>query len=261
MTVFPALFVSHGAPTLILDDVPARDFLSRVGRELRRPRAIVVVSAHYEAPTIKVTAQEAPPTIHDFRGFPDALYRMTYPAPGAPTLAADIVARATAIGLPAALDTDWGFDHGTWVPLMLMYPDADIPVVAVSVNPDGDPATHALLGEALAPLRDKDVLVVASGSFTHNLFEIPRPMRLGRGDIPDWVTEFAVWLSDAIAEGRAEDMLDYRKRAPHAERNHPTDEHLLPLFAAWGAGGKGAGRRLHDSNTFAVLQMDAYAFG
>ncbi|NQW12400.1 MAG: dioxygenase [Alphaproteobacteria bacterium] len=261
MTTFPALFVSHGAPTLILDDVPARDFLGRVGGELGRPRAIVVVSAHYAAQTVKVTAHDAPPTIHDFRGFPEALYRMTYPAPGAPDLAADIVARVSAAGLPAALDTDWGFDHGTWVPLMLMYPEADIPVVAVSVNPDGDPATHARLGEALAPLRAEGVLVVASGSFTHNLFEIPRPRRLTGGDTPAWVTEFAAWLSETIVDGRAEDMLDYRARAPHAERNHPTDEHLLPLFAAWGAGGRGAGRRLHSSNTLGVLQMDAYAFG
>lgn len=261
MTSFPTLFVGHGAPTLILDDVPARDFLSRVGQDLERPRAIVVVSAHYEAPIVKVTAQEAPPTIHDFRGFPDALYRMMYPAPGSPKLAADIVARVTAAGLPAELDENWGYDHGTWVPLMLMYPEADIPVVAVSVNPDGDPETHARLGEVLAPLRAEDVLVVASGSFTHNLYEIPRLMRLDGGDIPEWVTEFAAWMSEAITEGRAEDVLDYRVCAPHAERNHPTDEHLLPLFAAWGAGGRSAGRRLHDSNTFAVLQMDAYAFG
>lgn len=261
MTTFPALFVSHGAPTLILDDVPARDFLRHVGQDLGRPRAIVVVSAHYEAPTVKVTAHDAPPTIHDFRGFPEALYRMTYPAPGAPELAADIVARVSAAGLPAGLDKEWGFDHGTWVPLTLMYPAADIPVVAVSVNPDGDPAMHARLGEALAPLRSEGVLIIASGSFTHNLSELPRPRRLAGGDIPAWVTEFAAWLSEAIVEGRAEDMLNYRARAPHAVRNHPTDEHLLPLFAAWGAGGGTAARRLHESNTFAVLQMDAYAFG
>jgi len=261
MTRLPALFVSHGAPTLVLDDVPARDFLARVGAELGRPSAIVVVSAHYEATGVRADASPRPRTIHDFGGFPPALYEIAYPAPGDPALAGEIVGLLRAAGLAAETDTGWGLDHGAWVPLSLMYPDADIPVVAVSVDPQAGPAHHKALGAALAPLRDRGVLILGSGSFTHNLFEIPRPFRRIDTAAPDWVTEFAEWTATAITEGRADDLLDYRRRAPQAARNHPTEEHLLPLFAALGAGGGGSGRRLHESTTFAVLRMDAYAFG
>lgn len=260
MTPMPALFVSHGAPTLILDDVPARAFLARVGGDLGRPSAIVVVSAHYEATGVRVDRSARPRTIHDFRGFPPALYQIEYPAPGDPALADEIVAMARAAGLAAETDDGWGLDHGAWVPLALMYPDADIPVVAVSVDPGAGPGYHRRLGAALAPLRDRGVLVLGSGSFTHNLHEIPRPFRQLDTPAPDWVQAFADWAAEAIVEGRADDLLDYRRIAPHGVRNHPTEEHLLPLFAAMGAGG-GAGRRLHDSTTFAVLRMDAYAFG
>ncbi len=262
MTAMPALFVSHGAPTLILDDVPARAFLARVGGDLGRPAAIVVVSAHYEASgPVRVDRSVRPRTIHDFRGFPPALYEIEYPAPGDPGLADEIVALVRAAGLAAETDEGWGLDHGAWVPLALMYPDADIPVVAVSLDPEAGPDHHRRLGAALAPLRARGVLVLCSGAFTHNLDEIPRPFRQIDTPAPDWVTSFADWASTAIVEGRADDLLDYRRIAPNGARNHPTEEHLLPLFAAMGAGGGGAGRRLHDSTTFAVLRMDAYAFG
>jgi len=261
MTAMPALFVSHGAPTLILDDTPARAFLARVGGELGRPSAIVVVSAHYEATGVRVDRSARPRTIHDFRGFPPALYEMRYPAPGDPALADEVVGLVRAAGLDAEADEDWGLDHGAWVPLMLMYPDADIPVVAVSVDPDAGPEHHRRLGAALAPLRERGVLILCSGSFTHNLYEIPRPFRQIDTPAPDWVREFADWASAAIVEGREAELLDYRRIAPHGARNHPTEEHFLPLFAALGAGGGGAGRRMHDSTTFAVLRMDAYAFG
>lgn len=260
MTRLPSLFVSHGAPTLILDDVPARAFLARVGDDLGRPSAIVVVSAHYLAPVVRADRSPRPRTIHDFGGFPKELYEVEYPAPGDPGLADEIVALANAAGLEAESDDRWGLDHGAWVPLALMYPEADIPVVAVSVDPHAGPAHHRALGAALAPLRDRGVLIVGSGSLTHNLHEIPRPFRPIDRPAPDWVREFAEWTADAIAQGRTADLLDYRRRAPHSARNHPTEEHLLPLFAALGAGGGGPGRRLHDSTTFAVLQMDAYAF-
>lgn len=260
MATMPALFVSHGAPTLVLDDVPARAFLARAGGELGRPSVIVVVSAHYEAAGVRVDRSARPRTIHDFGGFPKALYEMTYPAPGDPALADEIVGLLSGAGLAAAADTSWGLDHGAWVPLSLMYPKADIPVVAVSVDPAAGPAHHLALGRALAPLRARGVLVVGSGSFTHNLHEIPRPFRHLDTPSPDWVTEFAAWAAAAIVDGRTADLLEYRRLAPHGARNHPTEEHFLPLFAAMGAGGE-PGRRLHDSATFAVLRMDAYAFG
>ncbi|MDF1792404.1 MAG: class III extradiol ring-cleavage dioxygenase [Thalassobaculaceae bacterium] len=260
MTSIPAIFVSHGSPTLVLDDVPARAFLQGLGDSLPRPRAIVAVSAHYETPGVRVNTDAQPRTIHDFYGFPKAMYEMRYDAPGDPALAADIVGRLTAAGLDADGEERWGFDHGTWVPLTLMYPEADIPVVAVSVDPEAGPDHHRRLGAALAPLRDDRVLILGSGAFTHNLGELRRG---GRAELnaPDWVERFVDWTAGAIAEGRTDDLLHYRERAPDAARNHPTEEHFLPLFAALGAGGGGNGRRLHTSTTFSVLSMDAYAFG
>lgn len=260
MSPLPAIFVSHGSPTLVLDDVPARDFLRGLGAELPRPRAIVVVSAHYEARGVRVDTAARPRVIHDFYGFPKPLYDLQYAAPGDPALAADILARLERAGLAALGDQSWGFDHGTWVPLALMYPDADIPVVAVSVDPEAGPEHHRKLGAALAPLRDDGVLILGSGAFTHNLGELRRG---GRADLdaPDWVSRFVDWTAGAIRDGRTDDLLHYRERAPDALRNHPTEEHFLPLFAALGAGGGGKGRRLHASTTFSVLAMDAYAFG
>ncbi|WP_281683788.1 DODA-type extradiol aromatic ring-opening family dioxygenase [Thalassobaculum salexigens] len=260
MTPLPAIFVSHGSPTLVLDDVPARDFLRGLGADLPRPRAIVVVSAHYEARGVRVNTSARPRVIHDFYGFPKALYEMDYAAPGDPALAADILRRLRDAGLDATGDEGWGFDHGTWVPLTLMYPDADIPVVAVSVDPDAGPEHHRCLGAALAPLRDDGVLILGSGAFTHNLGELRRG-GWAELDAPDWVTRFVDWTAGAIEDGRADDLLHYRDRAPDAVRNHPTEEHFLPLFAALGAGGSGTGRRLHASTVFTVLAMDAYAFG
>ena len=260
MATMPALFVSHGAPTLVLDDVPARAFLARVGEDLGRPSAIVVVSAHYETSGVMVNNAAQPRTIHDFGGFPPALYEIQYGAPGAPDLAEEIVALVRKAGMDAATDQSWGFDHGVWVPLSLMYPDADIPVVAVSVDPQAGPAHHHAVGGALSALRERGVLIVGSGSFTHNLHEIPRPFRQIDTAAPGWVQEFADWAAAAIVEGRTDELLHYRRFAPQGQRNHPTEEHFLPLFAAMGAGGGGPGRRLHESTTFAVLRMDAYAF-
>lgn len=260
MTPLPAIFVSHGSPTLVLNDVPARDFLSGLGKSLGRPRAIIVVSAHYETGGVRVNTAARPRVIHDFYGFPQALYEMRYDAPGEPDLAADVVGRLRDAGLEAEGDENWGFDHGTWVPLMLMYPDADIPVVAISIDPEAGPDHHRRLGEALAPLREDDVLILGSGAFTHNLGELRRG-ETAPLDAPDWVARFVDWTAAAIEEGRTDDLLHYRSRAPEAVRNHPTEEHFLPIFAALGAGGGGKGRRLHTSTTFSVLAMDAYAFG
>lgn len=251
MTTLPSLFVSHGAPDLVVTDTPARAFLEGLGRDLPRPDGVLVVSAHFETPEPAVGTAAAPETIHDFRGFDEALHRLHYPAPGAPELA-----RRAAALLGAAEDAERGLDHGAWVPLMLLYPEADLPVAQLSVQPDAGPAHHHAVGEALRPLRDEGVLVVGSGALTHNLAEVR-----GHGmhdPAPGWVREFGDWMHDAVAEGRAADLLDYRSRAPHAVRNHPTEEHLLPLFAAMGAGG--SGHRLHSSETYGVLMMDVYAF-
>lgn len=262
MTEFPTLFVSHGAPNLILHNVPARRFLERYGAEVGRPKAILVASAHFETEAPCLTADERPETIHDFGGFEPELYRMTYPAPGAPDLAARAAELLTEAGLPAGLAHSRGLDHGAWVPLKLLYPGADIPVVELSVQPRRGAEHHLRVGRALAPLRRDGVLVIGSGVLTHNLSEFFRGGYAEDAPAPDWVAEFGEWMRDRIETGAVDELAAYRSRAPHAQRNHPSEEHILPLFVAMGAAGAAArGRRVHSSYSHGVLQMDAYAFG
>jgi 4,5-DOPA dioxygenase extradiol len=260
VTVFPSLFVTHGAPTLAIEDGAAHRFLKGYGAHLGRPEAILVVSAHWEAPVASLTAGSRPTTIHDFRGFPAALDEIVYPVPGAPELAERVGRLLAEAGIETELDPDRGLDHGAWVPLFLMYPRADIPVVQLSIDPARGPDYHRTLGERIRPLRDDGVLVMATGSATHNL----RELRWGDHDAPApaWVNAFAEWVAAAIAENRSDDLLNYRTRAPDAVRNHPSEEHFLPLFTAIGAGRPGAGgERVHHSYTYGVLAMDTYAFG
>lgn len=256
MADLPSLFVSHGAPNLALTDTPARAFLQELGRELPRPEAILVVSAHWESERPRVGTAAVPETIHDFRGFGEELMRLRYPAPGAPDVARRARAALGEAGIDAVEDPARGLDHGAWVPLILIYPKADVPVAQISVQPDAGPDHHLRVGRALRPLRDEGVLVMGSGALTHNLAEFR-----GHGiddPAPDWVADFGDWMHDAVVGGRTDDLVAYRTRAPNAVRNHPTEEHLLPLFTAMGAGGPG--RRLHTSETYGVLMMDVYAF-
>jgi 4,5-DOPA dioxygenase extradiol len=260
MSRFPSLFVSHGAPTLALEKGGAAEFLRGYGERLGRPEAILVVSAHWETDVPTVGTTPTPETIHDFRGFPAELYQMRYAAPGAPELA-ERAARLVESGMGGTVRRDprRGLDHGAWVPLSLMYPEADIPVTQLSILREGGPAAHLTLGEAIRPLRDEGVLVLASGSATHNLYEF-RGFDYDSAP-PGWVSEFGDWVAGAIAEGRTAELLDYRRLAPSAERNHPTEEHLLPLFTALGAASPGTfGERVHSSHTYGVLAMDVYAF-
>ncbi|HAY07963.1 MAG TPA: class III extradiol ring-cleavage dioxygenase [Hyphomonas sp.] len=250
------VFVSHGSPTLLFDEVPARDFLRALGPSLPRPKAILVVSAHWETNIPAVNAVAVNKTIHDFGGFPQILFDQRYPAPGDPALADRIAGLIAGAGFPVGIDTARGLDHGAWVPLKLMYPANDIPVLQLSVQTHLGPAHHLRLGEALRPLTDEGVLILASGSFTHDLRSVSWR---GPNEAPDWVTEFADWMTTTLAEGRVDDLVNYRRLAPHAARNHPTEEHILPLFLALGAGGLHA-QMLHASLTFSVLRMDAYAF-
>lgn len=250
------IFVSHGSPTLLFDDVPARDFLRGLGESLPRPKAILVVSAHWETNIPAVNAVAVNETIHDFGGFPQILFDQRYPAPGDPVLAQRIAELIREAGLPAGIDPARGLDHGAWVPLKLMYSANDITVLQLSVQTHLGPAHHLRLGEALRPLTEEGVMILASGSFTHDLRSVNWR---GPNEAPDWVTEFADWVNAALAEGRVDDLVNYRRLAPHAVRNHPTEEHFLPLFVALGAGGLHAAH-LHQSLTFSVLRMDAFAF-
>lgn len=256
---WPALFVSHGAPTLSIEPGATRNFLSALGTTLGEPRAIIVVSAHWETMQPAVSAAAAPQTVHDFYGFPEALYRLRYPAPGAPVLAERATALLSKAGISTQLVPDRGLDHGAWAPLMLMYPGADVPVMQLSVQSHLGPAHHLRVGAALRPLRGEGVLILGSGSSTHNLREF------GGHDLdappPQWVAEFGEWTAQAVMAQRIDDLLDYRRLAPHAARNHPTEEHFLPLFVAMGAATPGMqARRIHSGYTYGVIGMDAYRF-
>ena len=255
----PSLFLSHGAPTLPLTDTPARTFLGHLAQQIERPKAILVVSAHWETQRPAVNAVAWNDTIHDFYGFPRPLYDLRYPAPGAPVIAARVATLLAQADIGCDIDLARGLDHGAWVPLSLIYPAADIPVLQVSVQPQLGPAHHLKLGRALAPLREEGVLIVGSGSFTHDLSEFRGH---GPNDLaPTWVNDFADWFQAALTERREGDLLNYRDLAPYATRNHPTEEHLLPLFVALGAAGADAmTERLHASATYGVLRMDVYAF-
>ena len=259
MNELPAFFVSHGAPTLAIEPSPARDFLVALGRalesEIGRPKAVLVFSAHWETSVPTVGMAASPPTIHDFGGFPEELYRLRYPAPGAVEAAGAAIELFAAAGMTAAAADSRGLDHGAWVPLRLLFPDAEVPVVQISVQPELGPRHAYRVGDALRPLRERGVLILGSGSITHNLRELSaRPL-----DEAPHVTEFVEWINEQVERRDTEALLDYRRRAPNAVRNHPTEEHLLPFFTMLGAAAPGGlVRRIHRSTTFGSLRMDAY---
>ncbi len=246
---------------LAIEDAGARRFLQTLPTLLtERPKAILMVSAHWERLRPTVNAPERNETIHDFGGFPPELFQLTYPAPPSADLARRVAELLTTGGFPTDIDQRRGLDHGAWIPLMLAWPEADVPVVQLSVQTRLGPEHHFRLGQLLAPLRSQGVLIVGSGSFTHDLSSFRTSG--GRIDAPelDWVNVFAEWMSAALEEGRIDDLLNYRSLAPEAARNHPTEEHLLPLYVALGAAA-GPARRLHSSTTYGILRMDAFAFG
>ena len=260
MARLPTLFISHGSPMLAIQESPAHHFLLGLGKTLPKPDAILVASAHWESmggPAVSLASD--PETIHDFGGFPRALFEIQYRAPGTPeaaTRATDLLRQA---GFAVKTSAARGLDHGAWVPLRLMYPQADIPVAQVSVVRGATPAEHLRIGRALSSLRNEGVLVIGSGSITHNLYEF-------RGQdidapVPSWVSDFDVWMKERLEQNDSESLLGYREKAPFAARNHPTEEHISPLFVAMGAAGETATiKRLHGSYEYGVLAMDMYAF-
>ncbi|MEC6745526.1 class III extradiol ring-cleavage dioxygenase [Pseudomonas qingdaonensis] len=254
--MLPSLFISHGSPMLALEPGASGPALARLATQLPRPRAIVVMSAHWETTELRVTSNPHPPTWHDFGGFPAALYAVQYPAPGDPQLAEQVRQRLNEAGLPTTLDAKRPFDHGAWVPLSLMYPAADIPVVQVSLPSRHGPAYQQQVGQALAALREEGVLLIGSGSITHNLRELD--WHAGPESVEPWALAFRDWMIDKLAAGDTPALHDYRRQAPFAVRNHPSDEHLLPLYFARGAGERFAIE--HQGFTLGALGMDIYRF-
>ena len=251
------VFVSHGPPSLVLQENPAKKFLSGLGRILGKPRAVLCVSAHWETQKPVVSTARTPETVHDFFGFPKALYDIRYPAAGAPDLADQVMELMSKSGMHCAPDPHRGLDHGAWIPLMLMYPDADVPVTQLSIQPDASPADHLAVGRALTPLCEQGVLVLGSGGAVHNLSQFEP----GSLDVPAWALRFDDWLADVLEAGDADELANRWIQGPDGQTAHPHDEHLLPLPVAMGAAGAHAkGRALHRGFMDGALGMAAYAF-
>jgi 4,5-DOPA dioxygenase extradiol len=225
--VMPVLFLAHGAPPL-LDDAGWVGELAAWGKALPRPRAIVVVSAHWAARPLAIGAVRPLPLIYDFYGFPERFYRVQYPAPGAPDIAQRIRELLTEARIPCVEDSERGLDHGTYLPLLCMYPEADIPVLQISL-PSESPAELLAVGRALAPLRREDVLLIGSGFLTHNL------RALGLRETPAWAFDFDAWSADVLARHDVDALADYRRKAPGVRESLPTHEHFVPVLVAAGA--------------------------
>ncbi|KQQ56930.1 aromatic ring-opening dioxygenase LigB [Pseudomonas sp. Leaf127] len=255
--MFPSLFISHGSPMLALEPGASGPALARLAAEWPRPRAIVIVSAHWESAHLSINSNPQPDTWHDFGGFPPALFAVQYPAPGAPEVSLEVARLLEAADLPVQFDRQRPFDHGVWVPLSLMYPQADIPIVQVSLPSRQGPVLQTQVGKALAGLREQGILIIGSGSITHNLRELD--WQAGPEHATDWALAFRDWMIEHLVRDDEAALHDYRRLAPHAVRNHPSDEHLLPLYFARGAGG--AFSIAHQGFTLGALGMDIYRFG
>lgn len=258
MSRLPSFFISHGAPSFALEPGLAGPRLTALGRELPRPQAVLVVSPHWMTLTPRVSLAAEPDTIHDFGGFDPALYRLTYPAPGHTVLAQRTVEILNAAGWSAQGDARRGLDHGAWVPLMHLLPQAEVPVYQVSLPARLNAESAWAFGKTLAPLADEGVLIVGSGSLTHNLYEF----RSGHGADETYATEFAAWVRKAVEQGDQARLLRTLKDAPHAQRAHPTPEHFWPLLVAAGAAPALLPARVIEGGiTHGILAMDSFAFG
>ena len=227
----PAIYMGHGAPPL-LEDPEWMGELFSWGAKLPRPKQILIVSAHWQTAPIAIGATERVPLVYDFSGFPEHYYRMTYDAPGAPELAAKVRALMPA-NEPVLERKTRGLDHGAWVPLKAMYPDADIPVLQMSM-PDLDPQHLFEIGRRLAPLRDEGTLIIGSGFLTHGLPFIHEYF-LGKPGAPQWSIDFDQWATEALDRGDVDTLMAFREKAPGMPYAHPTVEHLAPLFVTLGA--------------------------
>ena len=259
-TLRNVLFVPHGSPMFALQPGAAGAAMSELATLYTAPRAVIVVSPHWETDVPVVGFAPKLDTIHDFGGFDPRLFQIQYPATGCPEAAQQVLACLQGAGLPAQADSRRGLDHGAWVPLRQMFPDADVPIVPISVQHHGGPQHAFRVGQALAPLAREGYLIVASGNVTHNLRDWQVFSQRGLAT-PDYVHQFADWVHERMVSRDADALIDYRRLQPHAMRAHPRDEHLLPLFTALGAAGTDARpEAFYRGISDHVITMDGYAF-
>lgn len=257
MSRLPVLFVSHGAPTFALEPGHAGALLARVGERWPKPRAVLVMSPHWMTPTPLIGLAQKPETIHDFGGFPAPLYALQYPASGSREVALEAVRLLQADGVSVGFDEQRGLDHGAWVPLMHTYPLADVPVVPISLPTSLSPQAIWEMGEALAPLADEGVLIVGSGSLTHNLYEV----RMQATHEEPHAVAFVHWARQALQGRDRVALTGFMTHAPDARRAHPTPDHYLPLlFAAGAARDHSELEVLEGGMRFGVLSMESYLF-
>jgi 4,5-DOPA dioxygenase extradiol len=259
------LFISHGGPSIVISDTPARHYLETISSLIpHHPKAIVVVSAHFETHGVTVVTDPRPEMIYDFRGFAPELYKMVYPAPGAPELAEKVLGLLDEADLSPARLGKRGYDHGTWTPMKLAFPAADIPIVQVSIDPSRDAAWHYAVGKALAPLREEGILLIGSGHITHNLRAYFSMLRQGVAVDPELsgrVHAFTAWFDEKLRASDTSALLDWKRQAPFPADNHPTDEHLMPIFFAYGAAGaEPKAERVHASVDNGFFANDSYLF-
>nr|QED20606.1 4,5-dioxygenase-like protein [Glottiphyllum longum] len=241
-------FLTHGDPIMYIDKtIKLRHFLESWKEKVylkKSPKSILMISAHWGTDHPTVTTVDHPETIHDYDDYPDPLYQIKYPVSGAPKLAKRVQELLASSGLKCEVDNKRGFDHGVWFPLQFMYPEAEIPVCQLSVQPSLDGAHHFNMGKALAPLMDEDVLIIGSGGAVHPSDDTPHCPN----SVAPWAAEFDTWLVDAVMNGRYEDVNNYNKLAPNWELAHPGPEHLYPLHVAIGAAGeKSIAETIHNS--------------
>lgn len=258
MKKLPTLFLSHGSPMHALDAGDAGRAWAALAAGLPRPRAVLMATAHWETHLPMLSANAKPSMIYDFGGFPEALYKIRYGAPGEPDVAARAQSLLKEAGFTAGIDGCRGLDHGTWVPLLKMYPEADVPVVQLSVQPAMSPRHHYEVGRALAPLSGEGVLIVGSGHLTHNLRDWVT-MRSQSARAP-YAQHFQDWVRERLERHDVDGLATYRQN-PDGVRAHPTEEHFLPLFVALGAAGdRAVAERVFDGFEGNALAMDAYRF-
>jgi 4,5-DOPA dioxygenase extradiol len=261
MTLRPAVFVSHGSPMIALEDDPWSRALAEFGAGSPRPRAVLVVSGHFEAPgPVRVTSSPSPETLHDFSGFPEELFRVRYPARGDPGLAALAVRLLEEAGFAAKTDPERGLDHGAWVPLRCLYPEADVPVVEVSQPLRRNPEDALRMGATLSRLRDQDVLLLGTGGIVHNL-RVLDPSA-SPGSAADWARDFDAWIAERLEQMDVAGIASYRTAAPNAERAVPTPEHFDPIFVVLGSGRSGErAATLYEGFRYGTLSMRSFVLG